>query len=295
MADFSSYRFFSQVAPSIEMPEPAYWLIFQEDRLLVRETGDTLELLRACDPVELELELLHRHYLGYLQDEVGHKVACYAAELDPKAPLPAGLVANGLRPLYAQLGDLGFQLAGRAVQIVDWERNHLYCGRCGAPTEPMPNERAKQCPQCGLTSYPRLSPAIIIAVVRQTEEGNRLLLARNHRFPPGLYSVVAGFVEPGESLEECAEREVFEEVGIRIKHIRYFGSQPWPFPNSLMLGFTAEYAGGDFVLEEGEISEAGWFAADDLPQLPSKISISRRLINWFVAENHPLGAAAISD
>ncbi len=149
----------------------------------------------------------------------------------------------------------------------------------------MPGERAKKCPNCGLTNYPRLSPAIIIAVVRPTEQGNRLLLARNHRFPSGRYSVIAGFVEPGESLEECAQREVREEVGIRIKNICYFGSQSWPFPNSLMVGFTAEYDSGTLVLEAAEIAEAQWFAADHLPLLPPKMSIARRLIDWFVEEN----------
>src|SRR5512136_2294147 len=127
----------------------------------------------------------------------------------------------------------------------------------------MPNERAKQCPVCGLMSYPRLSPAIIIAVVRETPQGKRLLMARNHRFPAGRYSVVAGYVEPGESLEECAYREVCEEVGIGIKNLRYFGSQPWPFPSSLMVGFTAEYDGGEIRLEESEIADAGWFAPDE--------------------------------
>src|SRR5690606_32955256 len=141
-------------------------------------------------------------------------------------------------------------LAGRAVQIVDWDRTHQFCGRCGSPMERLDNERAKKCPACGLSNYPRLSPAIIIAVTRRINGQNRLLLARNHRFPPDRYSVIAGFVEPGESLEDCARREVQEEVGIQIQNIRYFGSQAWPFPNSLMLGFTAEYAGGDIVVAE---------------------------------------------
>jgi len=176
-----------------------------------------------------------------------------------------------------------FSLAGRAIQVVTWDRTHQFCGQCGTPTESLADERAKRCPACGLISYPRLSPAIIIAVVRHTGEGQRLLLARNHRFAPGRFSVVAGYVEPGETLEECAGREVCEEVGIQIKDIRYFGSQPWPFPNSLMIGFTAEYAGGEIRLEEKEIAEAGWFAADSLPGMPPKMSIARRLIDWFAA------------
>ncbi|HXF64807.1 MAG TPA: NAD(+) diphosphatase [Caldilineaceae bacterium] len=295
MLHLSSYRFFSQITPPPDAQEPAYWFFFQGDKLLVRPGADTIELPLARDPAELALSPLRQHYLGYLLDGQARRIACYCAELDAATPLPSDLAADGLRQLYPQLGDFWFQLAGRAIQIIDWDRNHQYCGRCGAPTEPMPNERARQCPRCDLVAYPRLSPAIIIAVVRRTPEGNRLLLARNHRFPPGRYSIIAGFVEPGESLEECAEREVFEEVGIQIQNIRYFGSQPWPFPNSLMLGFTADYAGGDFVLEEGEIADAGWFAADAMPQLPPKMSISRRLIDWFIEQNHPQGADALRD
>ncbi len=197
--------------------------------------------------------------------------------------LGEGLSADGLRQLHTRLDDVLFGIAGRAVQIVDWDRNHQFCGRCATPTEPMPNERARRCPNCGLSSYPRISPATITAVIRHTEQGERILLARNHRFPAGRYSVLAGFVEPGESLEECVEREIFEEVGIRVRNVRYFGSQPWPFPNSLMIGFTAEYESGEFTLEEAEIAEAGWFGADDMPQLPPPLSIARRLINDFTA------------
>jgi NAD+ diphosphatase len=167
---------------------------------------------------------------------------------------------------------------------MEWDRTHQFCGRCGAPMERVPNERAKKCTVCGLANYPRLSPAIIIAVTRMIEGEKRILLARNHRYPAGRYSVLAGFVEPGESLEECAAREVMEEVGIEIANIHYFGSQPWPFPNSLMLGFTADYRGGDFHLEDAEIAEAGWFSANNLPNLPQKPSIARQLIDAFVAD-----------
>jgi NAD+ diphosphatase len=141
-------------------------------------------------------------------------------------------------------------------------------------------ERAKECPQCGLLAFPRLSPAIIVLVQRRHE----LLLARPYHFPPGLYSVIAGFVEPGETLEEAVVREVREEVNLAIKDIRYFGSQPWPFPHSLMIGFTATHAGGEISIDDAEIEDAGWFKADALPTLPGKISIARKLIDWFLAK-----------
>jgi NAD+ diphosphatase len=265
---------------------PALWFVFSGERLLYSnegsDPGNARPLPRAVALLDLGLEPLAQHYLGALEGTEDAPVPCFAAEIAPDAPLPPGFAADGLRQLYPVLGEDGFALAGRAVQVVEWARTHRFCGHCGAPTVPVPGERAMRCPACGLSSYPRLAPAIIIAVVRRTGEGPRLLLARNHRFPPGRYSVVAGFVEPGESLEECAQREVLEEVGIRIANLRYFGSQPWPFPHSLMVAFTAEYAGGEIALDDGEIAEAGWFAADALPQLPPRMSIARRLIDWFV-------------
>jgi len=142
-------------------------------------------------------------------------------------------------------------------------------------------ERAKECPHCGLLHFPRLAPAVIMLI----ERGNEVLLARSRHFTPGTYSVLAGFVEPGESLEEALVREVKEEVGISVKDIRYFSSQPWPFPHSLMIGFTATHAGGEITLEDGEIEDAGWFTAHHLPSLPGKLSIARRLIEWFVAKH----------
>jgi len=139
-------------------------------------------------------------------------------------------------------------------------------------------ERAKECPQCGLLHFPRLAPAIIVLI----ERGDQLLLARSRRFATGMYSVLAGFVEPGESLEEAVVREIKEEVSLSVKDIRYFGSQPWPFPHSLMIGFTATYAGGEISMEDEEIEDAGWFTVDRLPPLPGKISIARKLIDSFI-------------
>jgi len=161
---------------------------------------------------------------------------------------------------------------------VDWDRNHQYCGRCGSATADRQEERAKICPRCGLTAYPRISPAVIVAITR----GEKILLARAHRFPYAMYSVIAGFVEAGESLEQCVRREIAEEVGITVKNLRYFGSQSWPFPNSLMVAFTAEHAGGEIRIDPSEIMDARWFTAADLPRIPDKASISRRLIDWFV-------------
>jgi NAD+ diphosphatase len=187
----------------------------------------------------------------------------------------------GLRRLYGRLDESLIWLAGRAVQLVDWERTHQFCGRCGAPTHTAPNERVKLCPHCGHTSYPRLSPAMIVRVTREGRNGREILMARNKRAKIPMYSVLAGFVEPGETLETCVRREVREEVGVEVENIRYFGSQPWPFPNSLMIAFTADYAGGEIVLQESELVDAQWFTADNLPPYPPPMSIANRLIEDF--------------
>jgi NAD+ diphosphatase len=276
--------FISSITPPTESTEPAYWFIFRGYRLLIYEADEAVQIPSLTDLSALDLPILRQQYLGYLPGE--RPIHCYAAEVAEEIEATAGMAFVGLRSLYGRLSDELFWLGGRAVQIADWDRTHQFCGRCGSPTEDHPQERSKRCPQCGLTQYPRLAPAIIVAVTREGENGRReLLLARGPRHRPGFYSILAGFVEPGESLEECVAREVKEEVGIDVQNVRYFGSKPWPFPNSLMLGFTAEYAGGDFVLQEDEIEEAGWYTADNLPNVPPPLSISRQLIDDFVAKN----------
>jgi NAD+ diphosphatase len=211
----------------------------------------------------------------------------YAAELAAGDAPPAGLAPVDLRTLYGVLGEPRWSLAGRAAQLLAWDRDHAFCGRCGTATEHLPGERARHCPSCGLDAYPRLSPAVITVV----ERGDEVLLARGTRFPRPFYSALAGFVEPGESLEECVRREVREEVGIELGEIRYFGSQPWPFPNSLMIGFHADYASGELVLDPAEIVDAGWFRAGEMPLVPPPLSIARALIDDYLRrQGVPVGA-----
>jgi NAD+ diphosphatase len=194
---------------------------------------------------------------------------------------------QGLRAVFGIVDEALAALAGRAFQIMEWDRNHQYCSRCGTPTEPRPDERARACPSCGYTTYPPISPAIMILVTR----GRELLLARKPGWAPGRYSALAGFVEPGETLEDTVRRETREEVGVEVQNLRYFGSQPWPFPHSLMVAFIADYAGGDVRPDGVEIEAANWFDAERLPQLPPSISISRRLITTIagkLARGEPL-------
>ena len=205
-------------------------------------------------------------------------VPCFASE---REQVPEALFVGGagewlpLRALFGACGEAAFALAGRASFLLDWQKNHRYCGCCATPTERLAHEFSRRCPACNLLAYPRISPAVMVLV----RDGERLLLARSPRFRPGVFSALAGFVEAGETLEDCARREVREEVGVEIANLRYFRSQPWPFPDSLMLAFFADYAGGELSPDPSEIEAAGWFTLDDLPPLPEPVSIARRLID----------------
>jgi len=212
-------------------------------------------------------------YLGHLD-----ATPCYAAEIPPGTELPEGWEYSGVRELFGRVPDDELALAALAVQIIDFDLTTQFCGRCGAKTRQLRTERAKFCSDCNLITYPRLSPAVIVLVQKE----DQVLLARSPRFPPGLHSTIAGFVEPGEDLEHAVCREVFEEVGIAVKNIRYFGSEPWPFPHSFMIGFVADYAGGEITIDNKEIVSVGWFDRNNLPPIPSSLSISRALIDWWV-------------
>lgn len=212
--------------------------------------------------------------------------ACWAVDLDGDGVLD--VIVDGLMPLmglYGRVDDVRWTLAGRAVQLVEWERTTRFCGRCATPTEPAPGERARHCPSCGLLAFPRLAPAVITLIERDGEA----LLARGRTFPVPMYSCVAGFVEPGETLEEAVRREVHEEVGVLLDEVRYTASQPWPFPHSLMIGFEATWASGDIVIDESEIVDAQWFPPDNLPMIPPGMSIARTLIDgWLERSGRPL-------
>jgi NAD+ diphosphatase len=254
----------------------AWWFAFVGQQLLVYSNEDVEPIPQLTDLAEVGLVPVRTQFLGTLDGQ-----PCFSAELPAETIAPDGMSLVGLRDLYGKFGEDWFMLSGRAIQIVEWDRTHQYCGHCATPMTQLPHERAKRCPNCGLVNYPRLAPAIIVLISR----GDEILLARAPRFPPKMYSILAGFVEPGESLEETVKREVLEEVGIEIKDIRYFASQPWPFPHSLMIGFTATYASGEIVLEPEELSDAAWFHKHDLPPIPPPMSIARKLIDWFVQTN----------
>jgi NAD+ diphosphatase len=268
-------RFEPAASAPVDTAGEALWLVFQEARVLVREDAapDPFPVLENFSRLGLD-EDGNRHYLGRLDSRPVFTVAAPAT-----AQPPPGYRFDDLRRLLGQTDDIFFALAGRAFQILDWERNHRFCGRCATPTVPhAAGERARLCPACGFSSYPRINPCVIVAVTR----GEDILLARAQRFSRPLFSTLAGFVEAGESVEETLHREVLEEVGVRVRNLRYFGSQPWPFPGNLMLGFHAEYAGGELVLQAEEIAEAAFFRYDALPPIPPPGSIAHALIQDFV-------------
>jgi NAD+ diphosphatase len=256
-----------------EPPRAGLWFAFRKRELLL---GDDGEVPRLTSPAALGLTVVRTQFLGTLDG-----TACFSAELPPASPPPPQFRFADLRRVYELVPEPLMALAGRALQIVDWDRTHQFCGACASPTVPHDKARARVCRNhdCALELYPRIAPAVIMLV----ERGDEVLLARSPHFPPGIYSALAGFVDPGESLEAAVHREVFEETGIRIQNVRYFGSQPWPFPHSLMVAFVADYASGEIVADGDEIEDARFFPCDALPEtFRSRISISRWLLDDFL-------------
>ena len=251
----------------------AWYFVFSKGEIICRTEGGALSPVTGDDFRWFDMEVQSRHFLGHYLNRPCFAVAANGAPAQGFSPM-------GLRNLLGRTDQSIFYLAGRAQQVIEWHETHRFCGRCGTEMADHDQDRAKQCPSCGLINYPRLSPSIIVLVTK----GDEMLLARNAAWPNGMYSTLAGFVEPGESIEQTVHREVFEEVGLRVDNLTYFGSQSWPFPNSLMLGFHAEYAGGDIVCQEGEIADAQWFKTDQLPQIPPKTAISGWLIQEFIEQ-----------
>ena len=231
-------------------------------------------LLLDPDQVMYFGDTAHRLTLGHLDGR-----PCELIHLSSSVDMP-GLSWHGLRTLIGQVDDSLFRLLGLAQQLDAWYRSHRYCGICGQPMQAREDERAMECLPCERREYPKLAPCIIVLITR----GREVLLARAPHFPPGFFSTLAGFIEPGESAEECLHREVKEEVNLEVAQLRYLGSQSWPFPNSLMLGFHAEYLSGEIVPQPGEIEEAHWWSVDDLPRLPPRGTISRWLVDCYLAE-----------
>ncbi|HEX2927375.1 MAG TPA: NAD(+) diphosphatase [Ruminiclostridium sp.] len=251
-----------------------YWFVFCSNKLIVIDKDGEAEIPHYNDLNELSPLFSQPLYLGKFY---GQPAYCIGVANDTQAP--SGMSFVDLHSAFGLLDEASFLLAGKAVQVVAWEQTHRFCGRCGSTTKELSGERAKICPECGFISYPRICPAVITAVFKE----NKILLAHAKAFRNDVHSLIAGFVEAGETLEDAVEREIMEEIGIKVKNVRYWGSQPWPFPNSLMLGFTAEYDSGEINVDGMEISHADWYDSDNLPELPPKVSIARKIIDWYAA------------
>lgn len=262
----------------LEQKIDGYWFVFREGDLIHKVNKDEQQLLRTED-IETFQSILN----GFIHFGTLFGKPCFACEIRVDFDCDyletiEELQLTNLRAMYGMLPDDIFHVAGRGLQLISWNNQTKYCGCCGGQMKLQEKEVAKQCPVCGLTDFPKISPAIIVAILK----GEQLLLARNGRFPRKMYSIIAGFVEAGETLEDCVVRETYEEVGIKVKNIKYIASQPWPYPNSLMIGFVAEYKSGDILVDGDEIVEATWFDKENLPEIPPKPSIARKIIDKYL-------------
>lgn len=255
----------------------AYWLIFKGYELLVCADSVTgayhvpvFDEIKCLRPMISDIQ-----YLGQIDGKDS-----YIASISESISLK-GFMLKGLRYLYHEIGDDWYMLANRACHLNNWKKMNRYCGCCGGVMNRSSDEVAMLCGSCGNIVYPRISPAVIVAITK----GEQILLAHAVRFSDRIYSVLAGYVEPGETLEDCVRREIMEEVGLRVKNIRYFSSQPWPYPDSLMVAFTAEHESGEICVDGKEIEDADWYFKDDLPELPSRASVAMRLIEAWMNRN----------
>lgn len=271
--DFFSLRtpFIPGVKPNTKQPSPSFWFYFRDEKLLTLPSSEKVTIYTKS-PEQLNAQQKFSQYLGNYGG-----TDCFVAEPNDSFEPPGPLQFASLRSLFGRIDEDLFTLAGRAIQVLHWHKEHQFCGKCGTAMINRESELAMICPNCHFISYPRLSPAVIMSVVR----GDQILLARSPRFTKGMYSTLAGFVEPGETLEEAVKREVREEVNVSVKNVQYIASQPWPFPHSIMIGFSADYKSGTIKVDGNEIEDAAWFSKHDLPPLPSKITIARLLIDNF--------------
>lgn len=253
------------------------WCIFQGEKILLFPAQGTIPSEHQIAPLLPVLN--HVHALGHVN---GQPITCAALPLDyPMQSLGQDAQFLPLRQAFELLDETWFGIVVKAYSVVNWDRNHQFCGRCGGKTIHKLGLFERFCPNCTLAFYPRISPSIIVLIRR----GDDILMARSPHFLPGVYGLVAGFVEPGETLEEAVHREVKEEVSVNVRSLRYIASQAWPFPDSLMVGFFAEYESGDILIDNHEIEDAGWYHYDALPiHSLTRISIARKLIDQFIVE-----------
>lgn len=261
---------FQHTYPPLQPPTTnLLWFPFQKDRMLVQIQDQHATLLQGDESLFATIPHGEILYLGTLE---GH--ACLACEVDGEAELPPSWQALSIRELFSYLPEATYGVAGYALQILHWRQISRFCPVCATPTESLAGSWGRVCPNCGHSSYPPVIPAIIVLIYKD----DSILMAHKRGWGKR-YGLIAGFVEPGESLEECVKREIYEEAGLEVGDITYAASQPWPFPSQLMIGFTARYISGTAHPDEDELDEVAWFTKDNLPQLPPPLSLAYTLIN----------------
>jgi NAD+ diphosphatase len=248
-------------------------VLFSGNDIIMYRSGKSVRLPKVQElMLDINTPIMHIGTIG------GDNCCTLAIELEA---VPQGCKRINFRQALKLMSDTEVAAANRARQLLQWDKEHRFCGHCGKPTRLSKHDTSKVCKDCGARFYPRIMPAIIVLI----RKDDKLLLAHNRKFKEGMYSLIAGFVEAGENLEEAVAREVLEETNIKIKNIKYFSSQSWPFPQSLMLGFTAEYDSGDLKPDGNELIDAQWFSKEKLPLLPSHGSISRKIIDCFLKQD----------
>lgn len=257
---------------SSQQHRPAYWFIVQNDGLLLLKKNNSLP--NDTDVASLSPRFLRQINIG----DFNHSHYC-CAELSSEEDIPDIFHVLSLRQALALFTQGMYGMAVKAYSVINWDKNHQFCSRCGRTTVQQAKGFERLCTSCALPFFPRISPSIIVLIKKE----DHLLMARSPHFLHGVYGLIAGFVDVGESAEDAVHREVMEEVGLQVKNLTYFDSQPWPFPDSLMLAYTADYASGEIAIDNVEIEAAGWYKYDSLPGRPSvATSIASKLINHFV-------------
>ncbi|HBC75063.1 MAG TPA: NAD(+) diphosphatase [Candidatus Wallbacteria bacterium] len=284
----NTYLFLKTIPPDIA--PASFFLIFYKDKLLVKknnkneineinETNENSFVFVRFSDISDAVEGLKPGIIHFLGVENGFNYYSFQAQNSFESK-NSGFEFYDLRSLMSLFDADQFRLACLASQVLYWDQTTKFCGECGSETLYSLFERAKTCAKCSAILYPVITPAIVVAVMKE----DKILLAHNKKFADGVYSLIAGFVDPGESLEECVAREVMEETGIAVSDVKYFKSQPWPFPSSLMVGFTASYGSGEIKPDGVEITHAAWFGRGDLPLLPRYGSLSRKIIDALMTE-----------
>ena len=253
------------------MKEQTYWFVYYKDQLLIERKEGTYHIPYGTEPpIKVPIGSTI-HSIGVLQGISCKTYALHTPISGDEAPIRQMV---GLRASYDMIPFEEYYQAGKAFQILNWDQNTRYCPACGVPTKQI-SDIGKKCPECRQEFYPHISPAIIVRIRKE----DSILMVRAKNFRGSYYGLVAGFLEAGETLEECVHREVMEETGIRIKNLKYFGSQPWPYPSGVMIGFTADYESGEIKLQDEELSAGAFFRKDNLPEIPKKLSLARKLID----------------